>query len=60
MITRAEHPWRAMLAASLASICFGASVVATRFVVVQTDPASLAFLRYLIASCCLLPVLLRP
>jgi len=49
-----------MLAASLARICFGASVVATRFVVVQTDPASLAFLRYLIASCCLLPVLLRP
>ncbi len=36
---------------------FGASVVATRYVVAQTQPVSLAFLRYLIASMCLLPVL---
>ena len=36
---------------------FGISVVATRYVVGQTQPVSLAFLRYLIASVCLLPVL---
>ena len=47
----------AAVAASVASIVFGASVVATRFVVVQTQPVSLAFLRYFIASLCLLPVL---
>jgi drug/metabolite transporter (DMT)-like permease len=47
----------AAIAASTASIVFGASVVATRFVVAQTQPVSLAFLRYLIASVCLLPVL---
>ncbi len=47
----------AAIAASFASIIFGASVVATRFVVVQTRPVSLAFLRYFIASVCLLPVL---
>ncbi len=34
----------------------GASIVATRYVVDQTDPVTLAFLRYLIAVACLLPV----
>jgi len=34
----------------------GASIVATRFVIGQTDPVSLAFLRYLIAVLCLAPV----
>jgi drug/metabolite transporter (DMT)-like permease len=33
-------------------------MVATRFVIGQTAPASLAFLRYLIGCCCLLPPLL--
>ncbi|MBL0171788.1 MAG: DMT family transporter [Gemmatimonadaceae bacterium] len=48
---------RTVLAASAASTFFGASVVATRFVVAQTNPVSLAFLRYLVATLCLLPVL---
>ena len=50
---------RTAVAASAASIIFGTSVVATRYVVAQTHPVSLAFLRYFIASICLLPVLLR-
>jgi hypothetical protein len=33
-------------------------MVATRFVVDQTGPASLAFLRYAIGFCCLLPAVL--
>ena len=33
-------------------------MVATRFVIDQTAPASLAFLRYLIGVCCLLPAVL--
>jgi len=49
--------FRTAAAASAASILFGASVVATRYVVAQTQPVSLAFMRYLIASVCLLPVL---
>lgn len=38
-------------------MCFGASVVATRFVVAETKPISLAFLRYTIACTLLLPVM---
>lgn len=49
---------RTALAATVASMCFGASVVATRFVVGQTEPVTLAFLRYGIATLCLSPVLL--
>ncbi len=49
--------WRTALAATVASVCFGASVVATRFVVGQTEPVTLAFLRYGIATVCLSPVL---
>ena len=48
---------RTVLAASAASVIFGASVVATRFVVAQTNPVSLAFLRYFIATICFSPVL---
>lgn len=54
-----SEPARTALAASVASMCFGASVVATRFVVAQTQPVSLAFMRYLIATVCLLPILWR-
>jgi drug/metabolite transporter (DMT)-like permease len=46
------------LAAVIASICFGASVVATRFAVGQTDAITLAFLRYTIATLCMSPVLI--
>ncbi|MEQ1689897.1 MAG: DMT family transporter [Gemmatimonas sp.] len=49
---------RTVFAAGAASVFFGASVVATRFVVARTDPVSLAFLRYLIATVCLAPFLL--
>lgn len=42
------------LAASVACLCFGASVVATRFVVGQTSPVVLACLRYAIASVCMI------
>ncbi len=34
----------------------GGSIVATRYVIGQTDPVTLSFLRYLIAIACLLPV----
>ena len=40
------------------TILVGAAMVATRFVIDQTTPASLAFLRYLIGTCCLLPAFL--
>ena len=47
-----------MAAAAMTGIFVGATIVATRFVIDQTNPASLAFWRYLIGSCCLLPPLL--
>ena len=46
----------AEFAAAIASICFGASVVATRYAVSQIEPVSLAFLRYVIAVACLSPM----
>ncbi len=42
-------------AAAAAGILVGTGIVATRFVIEQTDPASLAFMRYLIGVLCLLP-----
>ena len=47
-------------AATMASIFFGASVVATKYVIDQTTPVQLAFLRYLIGSLCLTPFLIWP
>ena len=47
--------WPAVASAA-AGILVGAAMVATRFVVAQTGPASLALLRYTIGFCCLLPV----
>lgn len=49
----------AAIASAVASVLFGASVVATRYVVGQTQPVSLAFLRYGIATLCLLPIVAR-
>ena len=47
------------LAASAATgILVGSAMVATRFVVDQTGPASLALLRYAIGFCCLVPFVL--
>lgn len=45
-------------AAAATGILVGSAIVATRFVIDQTAPASLAFLRYLIGVCCLLPAIL--
>ena len=45
-------------AAAMSGILVGSGIVATRFVIEQTHPASLALLRYLIGFLCLLPPLL--
>ena len=42
-------------AAATTGILVGSAMVATRFVIHQTAPASLALLRYVIGFCCLLP-----
>ena len=47
-------------AAAATGILVGSAMVATRFVIDQTAPASLALLRYLIGFCCLLPPVLLP
>jgi len=48
-------------AAAASGILVGSAMVATRFVIDQTHPASLALWRYAIGFCCLLtPVLLSP
>lgn len=57
--TNEHRALRSGIAAAFASIFFGASVIATRFVVSQTQPVSLAFMRYAIASLCLSPILWR-
>jgi drug/metabolite transporter (DMT)-like permease len=44
-------------AAAAAALSAGAAVVATRFVVGETDPISLVFYRYLISVICFIPVL---
>jgi drug/metabolite transporter (DMT)-like permease len=45
-------------ASAATGILVGTAMVATRFVVDQTGPASLALLRYAIGFCCLLPFVL--
>ena len=45
-------------AAAATGVLVGSAMVATRFVVDQTGPASLALLRYAIGFCCLLTVIL--
>jgi drug/metabolite transporter (DMT)-like permease len=45
-------------AAAATGILVGSAMVATRFVIDQTAPASLALLRYVIGFCCLLPPVL--
>ena len=47
-----------MLAAAATGVQVGAAIVATRFVVAETGPASLALMRYAIGFCCLVPALL--
>ena len=48
----------AIAAAATTGILVGASMVATRFVVHQTDPVTLALLRYIIGVLCLAPAVL--
>ena len=48
----------ANFAAASAALSAGASVVATRLVVAETDPVTLAFYRYVIATICIAPVLI--
>lgn len=45
-------------AAAATGIFVGSTIVATRFVIGESSPASLAFLRYLVGFCCLLPLAL--
>lgn len=45
-------------AAAASGVLVGSAIVATRFVVDQTGPLSLALLRYVIGFCCLLPPVL--
>lgn len=49
-------PLLPILAAAATGFQVGAAAVATRFVIGESDPAALALLRYLIAFCCLAPV----
>ena len=50
--------WLPAAVAAANGILVGSAMVATRFVVHQTGPSSLAFLRYAIGVCCILPVVL--
>lgn len=50
------RPIWAIAAAAATGVQVGAAIVATRFVIEQTDPASLALLRYAIGFCCLAPL----
>jgi drug/metabolite transporter (DMT)-like permease len=45
-------------AAMVNGILVGSAIVATRFVIDQSSPVSLALLRYCIGFCCLLPPIL--
>jgi drug/metabolite transporter (DMT)-like permease len=44
-------------AAAAAALSAGAAVVATRFVIVETDPLSLVFYRYVVSVICFVPIL---
>ena len=46
---------RTLLAAAATGVQVGAAIVATRWVVDQTTPVSLAMMRYAIGFLCLLP-----
>jgi drug/metabolite transporter (DMT)-like permease len=52
------HPLKPLAAAAATGILVGSAMVATRVVVHQAGPASLALLRYAIGVCCLLPIVL--
>ena len=50
--------WLPALAGAVAGFLVGATMVATRFVIDQSAPASLALLRYAVGAICLLPPVL--
>jgi drug/metabolite transporter (DMT)-like permease len=50
--------WSAILAAAAVGLQVGAATVASRAVVEEVGPATLALLRYAIGACCLLPFFL--
>ncbi len=50
--------WLPAMAAAGTGIFVGSTMVATRFVIGQTDPASLALLRYVVGFLCLVPPVL--
>ena len=50
--------WLPAMAAAGAGVFVGSTMVATRFVIGQTDPASLALLRYVVGFLCLAPPVL--
>jgi drug/metabolite transporter (DMT)-like permease len=63
MIARHWRGWTkpetlASFAAALVGVQVGAAIVASRFVIEQTQPASLALLRYSVGALCLLPFVL--
>jgi len=47
----------ANIASAISSLSAGVAIVATRFIIHETNPISLAFFRYLIATICLFPIL---
>lgn len=51
------RPALALAAAGATGVQVGAAMVASRFVVHDTGPATMAFIRYLVAALCLAPVL---
>lgn len=51
------HPAWPIVAAAATGVQVGAAIVATRFVIGETTPAALAFMRYAIGFLCLLPPL---
>lgn len=51
-----ERPLLPVLASAAASVITGTALVATRYVVPQTDGLTVATLRYLVAAACLLPL----
>lgn len=52
-----SQPALAVLAAAAVGVQVGAAIVASRYVIAQTAPASLALLRYAIGVACLVPAL---
>lgn len=52
------RPWAAVVVAALVGVQVGAATVASRAVVGEVGPVTLALLRYAIGACCLLPFFL--